>query len=148
MTATALSTDDLALTRGHYAALRAHLQGLPAATIGGLYLGHGADSDDPVDVRRVVREIGEVRDALVQRAHQHGQPELATALARDVRGSNAATERAVDAVRRLEALGTPRPALAHAVALWFAPVLAKRLRAADLELIGDLVTCCNARGRG
>ena len=34
-------TNDLLLTRGHYAALRAHLQGLPAATIGGLYLGHG-----------------------------------------------------------------------------------------------------------
>ena len=102
MTATALSTDDLALTRGHYAALRAHLQGLPAATIGGLYLGHGADGDDPVDARRVVREILQVRDALVQRAYQHGQSELAAALQRDVRGTRAGTDRAIDAVRRLE----------------------------------------------
>jgi hypothetical protein len=31
--------DDLQLTRGHYAALRAHLQGLSAATIAGIYLG-------------------------------------------------------------------------------------------------------------
>jgi hypothetical protein len=36
---TTTAPDELQLTRGHYAALRAHLQGLPAATIGGLYLG-------------------------------------------------------------------------------------------------------------
>jgi len=87
--ATSVATDDLALTRGHYAALRAHLQGLPAATIAGLYLGHGADRDDPVDVRRVVRAIRHVRDALIQRAHQHGRPELAVVLQRAVRGSGA-----------------------------------------------------------
>ena len=99
---TTTAPDDLALTRGHYAALRAHLQGLPAATISGLYLGHGANGGDPVDVRRVVRELWEVRDALIQRAHQHGQPELALALQRAVRGSNAGIEHGRGAAGTLE----------------------------------------------
>jgi hypothetical protein len=57
----------------------------------------------------VVREIWEVRAVLIQCAHQHDQSEWAVALQRAVRGSNAATDYAVDAARRLEALGTPRP---------------------------------------
>ena len=65
---TTTAPDDLVLTRGHYAALRAHLQGLSAATIAGIYLGYGSDEDEGSDARRVMREILKVRDALIQRA--------------------------------------------------------------------------------
>ena len=68
-------------------------------------LGHSADEAELHDTRRVVRAILQVRAVLVQRAHQHGKPELAAALTRDVHVTGAGTDRALDAVRRLEYWG-------------------------------------------
>ena len=135
-------------TRADYAALRAWLQGVPAADIAARYLVVGADSDDPPDPRSVQRELLARRDALVQRAHQHGAPHWAAALTAELRGSGAAVDRALRAVIALEALGTPKPKLTHAVRLWFAPALARRLERASLATVGELVAHCEARGRG
>jgi site-specific recombinase XerD len=144
------SINHLALARGHYAALRAWLQGLSLETVGGRYLGYTPeDGDRPLpDGRLLLRELLAVRDALIQRAHQHSRPDLAEALQRDIRNSDKGISRAVQAVHSLEQLGTPRPLLKHAVELWFAPALARRLRAAGLGTVEQLIDSCNDRGYG
>ena len=136
-----------ALTRGHHAALRAYVQGVPLPVIAERYLGLDPD-EGGLEGRFIQREILKVRHALVQRAHQHGQPALAEALSQDVRHSNAGMDRAIAAIHALERLGTMRPALAHPVEWWFAPALSLRLRRAGLTTLGALTQHCNDRGRG
>ncbi|KAA0178859.1 hypothetical protein FX016_23305 [Cupriavidus gilardii] len=53
---------------------------------------------------------------------------------------------AVDAVRELEQLGTPKLMPSHAVSLWFAGPLVRRLIAAAVPTLGELVALCNERG--
>ena len=134
------------LSRSDYAAVRAYVQGVVLEDIGFRYLSHlGADGELP-DARLVAGHVRRCIDALVVRAHQHGLEPLAAALLRRTDGSNRAIERAVAAVTELERRGTPSPAPAHPVSMWFAPALAARLQRAGLITVADLIRHCNARG--
>lgn len=134
------------LTRTHYTALRAWLQGLSVELIACRYLGYN-DEENPVpDKRLVLQQLQGLRDELIQRALQHGKEDLANALQRDIRNNAKGVHQAIDAVNALQNLGSPRPALNHAVELWFAPALAKRLRSAKLASIEQLIDFCNDYG--
>jgi len=134
------------LSRSDYAAVRAYVQGVTVDDIGFRYLAHlGTDGELP-DARLVASHVRRCVDALVVRAHQHGLELLAASLLRRTDGSNRAIERAVAAVTELERRGTPSPAPAHPVSMWFAPALAARLQRAQLITVADLVRHCNARG--
>lgn len=132
------------LTRAQYAAYRAWLQGVPVSAIAGRWL--ATDPDVLPSDREAAAMLHAVRDQLVQRAHQHGKPALADAVATPGR-SGKGMDRAIDAVGQLEALGTPSPRPEHAVTLWLASTFARRLQAAGVTTLGDLMTLCNDRGR-
>jgi hypothetical protein len=133
------------VTREQLAALRAWLQGVAVEAIAGRYL---ASAEETPDARLAHRQILEIRDALMLRAQQHGRADLAQLLERPARHSDKGMSRASGALGQLEALGSPRPDPAHAVELWFAPVLARRLRAAGLTTIDALQGRRQARGTG
>lgn len=135
------------LTRGHYYALRGWLNGLPLKVIATRYLGYGQNNERKLpDARLILKELQEIHAALIQQANQHGKSTLVEHLQRDIRKPDTDPKKAIEAVSELEQLGTPRPALQHAVELWFAPPLAKRLRAAGLTTIARLIESCNDRG--
>lgn len=133
-----------ATTRSETAALRAWLQGLPVEDIAGRWL--APDPDEVPTARQALATLHAVRDALVQRAHLHGREDLARACMTPGR-SGIGMDRSVDAVRELEALGTPAPQAGHGVHLWLAGPLARRLQRAGVTTLGDLVALCNLRGR-
>jgi integrase/recombinase XerC len=133
------------ITRARLAALRAWLQGVPVEAIAGRYL---AREEDIPDARVAHREILEIRDALIQRALQHNRADLAALLEKPPRHSDRGMSRAGAALGELETLGSPRPDPSHAVELWFAPVLARRLRATGLATVGDLQRRHDDRGAG
>lgn len=138
------SSDVQHLTRTHYAALRAWLQGMPVELISGRWL--ASDPDEIPDRRTALDTLHAIRDAITQRAELHGRPDLAACVSEPGR-SGKAMDRAVDAVRELERLGTPAPQPMHGVHLWMAGPLARRLQRADIATLGQLVTLCNQRGR-
>jgi integrase/recombinase XerC len=133
------------ITRARLAALRAWLQGVPVEAIAGRYL---ASEEEIPDARIAHREILAIRDALIQRALQHNRADLAALLDKPPRHSDRGMSRAGAALGELETLGSPRPDPSHAVELWFAPVLARRLRAAGLATVGDLQRRRDDRGAG
>ncbi len=133
------------ITRARLAALRAWLQGVPVEAIAGRYLA----SDEAIpDARVAHREILAIRDALIQRALQHNRADLAALLDKPPRRSDRGMSRAGAALGELETLGSPKPDPSHAVDLWFAPVLVRRLRAAGLATVGDLQRRHDDRGAG
>ncbi|MGT2452349.1 phage integrase family protein [Cupriavidus basilensis] len=132
------------LTRVHYAALRAWLQGLPLDVIAGRWL--ATDPDDVPGPRATLAMLHTIRDALVQRARLHGREDLANASATPGR-SDKSMDHAIEAVRCLESMGTPQPLPEHDVGLWLAAPLARRLRAAGIVTLADLAALCNQRGR-
>jgi site-specific recombinase XerD len=131
------------LTRVHYAALRAWLQGLPLDVIAGRWL--VTDPDDVPEPRAALAMLHAIRDALVQRARLHGREDLAVASATPGR-SGKSMDRAIEAVRCLERMGTPQPLPEHEVGLWLAAPLARRLRAVGIMTLADLVALCDQRG--
>ncbi|WP_109484047.1 phage integrase family protein [Paraburkholderia sp. C35] len=133
------------VTRAHLAALRAWLQGVPVDAIAGRYL---ATDDVIPDARIAHRQILAIRDALIQRARQHNRMDLAMWLETPPRHSDRGMSRVSAALGELETLGSPQPDDAHAVELWFATVLARRLRAAGLATVGDLRRRRDGRGAG
>lgn len=135
----------LSITRVHLAALRAWLQGIPTEVIASRFLAVG---EDIPDARLAHRLILQIRDTLTVRAHQHGRADLASQIASPPRGSDKGMSRASAALADLELLGTPRAHPTHAVELWFAPVLARRLRAAGLTTVGQLQRRQRERGAG
>lgn len=135
----------LPITRVHLAALRAWLQGVPVEVIAGRFL---AVDDDVPDARLAHRLILQIRDALIVRAQQHGRADLASRIASPPRGSDKGMSRASAALADLESLGTPRANPSHAIELWFAPALARRLRAAGLATVGQLHRRQRERGAG
>lgn len=130
-------------TRTHVAALRAWLQGMPLQVIAGRWL--TTDPDTVPTPQAALQLLHATRDAIHQRALLHGRQDLAAAVSAPGR-SGTSMDRAVRAVRELEAIGTPSPKPEHAVALWLARPLAKRLEAAGLSTLADVVALCNARG--
>ncbi|WP_018314004.1 phage integrase family protein [Cupriavidus sp. UYPR2.512] len=131
-------------SRAHLAALRAWLQGVPLDAIGGRWL--ATDADSIPEPRETLATLHTIRDALVARARVHGREDLAIAVGQPGR-SGVAMDSAVDAVRQLEGLGTQAPQPKHGVHLWLAAPLARRLQAAGIDTLADLVALANARGR-
>ncbi len=139
-----LSPLDALLTRAHVAALRAWLQGVPLDDIVGRWL--APDPDKIPTSRQALATLHAVRDALQQRARLHGREDLAQACSSPSR-SGKGMDRAITAVRELEALGTPAILPDQGVHLWLAGPLARRLQEAGIQTLADLVTLCNQRGR-
>lgn len=131
-------------SRAHLAALRAWLQGVPLDAIGGRWL--ATDADSIPQPRETLATLLAIRDALVARARVHGREDLAIAVGQPGR-SGVSMDNAVDAVRQLEGFGTPVPQPQHGVHLWLAAPLARRLQAAGIDTLADLVALANARGR-
>jgi integrase/recombinase XerC len=133
-------------TRNDFAALRAWLQGVPVDVIAGRYF---VNEDDEIpDARVAHRKILAVRDALMIRAQQHNCADLATLLEKPPRHSDSGMSRATRALGELEALGVPRPSPSHPVHLWFAPILARRLRAGNVHTVAELIKLSTDRGSG
>ena len=130
------------LTRGQFAALRGWLQGLPAAAIAQRWLSTDPDAEwTEVAAQRALREI---RQAMAQLALRHGRESLASILASSSRN---ASKELQAALRELERLGSPAPRPNHAVRLWFAAPLARRLTDAGVATLGELMGLANDRGR-
>ena len=135
------------LTRSEFAAVRAYVQGMPAAMVAARYLSHDAD-DDADSTESALHLLLALRDRMVQLAHQHGRQDLAVLLELGPGRSNRGMDRRVDALAALERLGPAQPRLGHAVELWFAPALARRLRQSSIASLKALCECANLRGAG
>lgn len=143
MIPTDIAPEATAPTRAQYAALRAWLQGMPVEFIAGRWL--ATDPDDVLEPRAALALLHSLRDALVQRARQHGRDDLAEAASLPGR-SGKGMDRAIEAVRELEKLAKPAPQPEHGVGLWLAAPLARRLQAANILTLGELTALCNQRG--
>lgn len=137
--------DPLKLTRTEFAVVRAYAQGMAAVDIANRYL-LDPDEDEALTEHQAVQRILRLRDRLVQFALQNNRPDIA-AMFDSLKGrSNVAMDRRVDALSSLERLSPGRPALDHAVSLWFGPSLSRRLVAGGIGSIGELVERVNRRG--
>lgn len=137
--------DPSKLTRAEFAVVRAYAQGMAAVDIANRYL-LDPDEEEALTEHQAVQRILRLRDRLVQFALQNNRPDIA-AMFDSLKGrSNVAMDRRVDALSSLERLSPGRPALDHAVSLWFGPSLSRRLAAGGIERIGDLVERVNRRG--
>ncbi|KAA6129738.1 phage integrase family protein [Cupriavidus cauae] len=137
--------DPSKLTRTEFAVVRAYAQGMAAVDIANRYL-LDPDEEEALTEHQAVQRILRLRDRLVQFALQNNRPDIA-AMFDSLKGrSNVAMDRRVDALSSLERLSPGRPALDHAVSLWFGPSLSRRLAAGGIERIGDLVERVNRRG--
>lgn len=136
----------VSLTRSEFAAVRAYVQGMPAALVVGRYLADDGDDDDAGE--SALRTLLGLRDRMVQLAHLHGRADLGELLVAGPGRSNRGMDRRVDALAELERLGTAAPRAEHGVELWFGPSLARRLRKANIVTIKALIALTNARGTG
>lgn len=133
------------LTRTEFAVVRAYAQGMRPVDIANRYL-LDPDDDDDLTEHQAIQRILALRDRLVQFALQHDRPDIAE-MFEALRGrSDTGMSRRVDALSSIEQLGQGRPLPSHRVSLWFGPNLARRLVAADIYTIADLVTLANRRG--
>jgi hypothetical protein len=133
------------LTRTEFAVVRAYAQGMRPVDIANRYL-VDPDDDDVLTEHQAVQRILALRDRLVQFALQHDRPDIAE-MFEALRGrSDSGITRRVDALSSIEQLGQGRPLPTHQVSLWFGPNLARRLVAANIRTIADLVTLANRRG--
>lgn len=137
----------VSLTRSEFAAVRAYVQGMPAAMVVPRYLADEAD-DDEAAAESALRILLALRDRMVQLAHLHGREDLAELLLAGPGRSNRGMDRRVDALAELERLGTAAPRPQHGVELWFAPALARRLRKAQIVTLNTLFDLANRRGSG
>ncbi|MGO4574429.1 phage integrase family protein [Cupriavidus sp. 2TAF22] len=137
-------TPSLTLTRSQFAAVRAYVQGMPAAMVADRYLSDDAD-DDPGG-ESALRVLLGLRDRMVQLAHLHSRPDLAELLEMGPGRSNRGMDRRVEALAELERLGTARPRADHGIELWFSPALARRLRAQKISNLHILVELANRHG--
>ncbi|MEM5429539.1 phage integrase family protein [Cupriavidus oxalaticus] len=136
----------VSLTRSEFAAVRAYVQGMPAAMVVGRYLADEGDDDDAGE--SALRTLLGLRDRMVQLAHLHGRADLAELLVAGPGRSNRGMDRRVDALAELERLGMAAPRAEHGVELWFGPSLARRLRNAEIVTINALIALINVRGTG
>ncbi|SOY69590.1 putative integrase/recombinase [Cupriavidus taiwanensis] len=135
----------VSLTRSEFAAVRAYVQGMPAAMVVPRYLSDEADDDD-AGAESALRILLALRDRMVQLAHLHGRADLADLLLAGPGRSNRGMDRRVDALGELERLGMAAPQAQHSVDLWFAPALARRLRNAGIVTLKALLDLANLRG--
>ncbi|MBB2920244.1 phage integrase family protein [Cupriavidus alkaliphilus] len=139
------SAPTVSLTRSEFAAVRAYVQGMPAAMVVPRYLADETDDDD-AGAESALRILLALRDRMVQLAHLHGRADLAELLLAGPGRSNRGMDRRVDALGELERLGTAAPQAQHSVELWFAPALARRLRNANIVTLKALLDLANQRG--
>jgi len=133
------------LTRTEFAVVRAYAQGMRPVDIANRYL-LDPDDDDDLTEHQAVQRILSLRDRLVQFALQHNRPDIAE-MFEALRGrSDTGMSRRVEALSSIEQLGQGRPLPSHRVTLWFGPSLARRLMAANIHTIADLVALANRRG--
>ena len=133
------------LTRTEFAVVRAYAQGMRPVDIANRYL---VDPDDDEDLteHQAIQRILALRDRLVQFALQHDRPDIAE-MFEALRGrSDTGMSRRVEALSSIEQLGQGRPLPTHPVTLWFGPSLARRMVAAELRTVADLVALANRRG--
>ncbi|KJK25237.1 integrase [Burkholderiaceae bacterium 16] len=134
----------LSLTRSEFAAVRAYVQGMPAAMVAGRYLSD--DGDDDAGGESALRLLLGLRDRMIQLAHLHNRQDLAELLELGPGRSNRGMDRRVEALAELERLGTARPRADHGIELWFSPALARRLRAQKISNLHILVELANRHG--
>jgi hypothetical protein len=135
---------NLSLTRSEFAAIRAYVQGMPAAMVAGRYLSD--DGDDDAGGESALRQLLGLRDRMVQLAHLHSRQDLAELLELGPGRSNRGMDRRVEALAELERLGTARPRADHGIELWFSPAMARRLRAQKIFNLHILVELANRHG--
>ncbi|WP_201510478.1 phage integrase family protein, partial [Escherichia coli] len=138
------SNQAIDVTRAQYAAMRAWLQGVAAVDVADRWL--SSDPDIEWTESLALRALRAIRATLAQLALRHEQEALASLLATGPR-STTALNQVLAGLRRLEELGTPAPATKHDVRLWFAAPLARRLQAAGVATLGELMTLANDLGR-
>nr|WP_311530882.1 phage integrase family protein [uncultured Ralstonia sp.] len=129
-------------TRAQFAALRGWLQGLTPAAVAERWL--STDPDAEWSDAAALQALREIRTELAQVALRHGREALARTL---VNGSRSASSELQAQLRELERLGSPAPRPGHAVRLWFASPLARRLTDAGIATLGELLSVANDRGR-
>lgn len=133
------------LSRARYAALSAWLEGLPADLVVMRWLETAETEHVPTP-----RTAGALLDTLLagarHRARQHDRSSLAHALT-PVRWTRKSRRCAIDALRRLEAMGTPTPQPWHDIGLWLSPRTGICLAAAGVHRFDELIGLCNRYGR-
>ncbi|MDR5806330.1 site-specific integrase [Caballeronia sp. LZ001] len=136
-----------AYTRNHFAALRAFVQRVPAATITRLYFSEDGDGNEatPGWVESFLRRM---QAELVELALEHGSSVLADHLKASAKahGSAKLTAVTLKMVEQAALLAVARPEPAHGVGMWFRPLVARRLKDAGIGTLADLVDFCNRRG--
>lgn len=135
------------LTRTEFAVVRAYAQGMRPVDIANRYL-LDPDDDGELTEHQAIQRILGLRDRLIQFALQHERHDIAEMFDALKGRSNTGMGRRVDALSQLERLGQGTPRMDHAVGLWFGPSLARRLHAAGIGRIADLVALANRRGGG
>ncbi|TWG87493.1 putative integrase protein [Cupriavidus gilardii J11] len=142
---TAATTAETKLTRTEFAVIRAYAQGMSPVDIAHRYLSD-PDDEDHLTEAEAIRKIMALRDRLIQFALQHSRPDIAQMFEALRARSDVGMTRRVDALTSLEGLGQTRPQPEHEVGLWFRPSLGRRLTAAGIRRISDLVALANTRG--
>lgn len=145
MRETAATGAETKLTRTEFAVIRAYAQGMSPVDIAHRYLSD-PDDEDQLTEAEAIRKIMALRDRLIQFALQHSRPDIAQMFEALRARSDVGMTRRVDALASLEGLGQTRPQPEHEVGLWFRPSLSRRLAAAGIRRISDLVTLANRRG--
>ncbi|WP_330997033.1 IS1096 element passenger TnpR family protein [Burkholderia stagnalis] len=134
-------------TRTDFAALRARVQGIPAATIGRRFY-DVEGSAVPADAEAVERHLAAMRDELVRLALLNGSAALAEHLKTSMRqhGEAKLTSLTLRMIEDAAKLAAAAPAAHHAVALWFRPLVAQRLTGEGITTLGELIAWCNRHG--
>ncbi|WP_320338848.1 IS1096 element passenger TnpR family protein [Burkholderia cenocepacia] len=134
-------------TRTDFAALRARIQGIPAAAIARRFY-DVEDSAVPAEADAVERHLATMRDALVRLALLNGSAALADHLRASMRqhGEAKLTALTLRMVEDAAKLAAAAPAADHALALWFRPLVAQRLVGEGIATLGALIAYCNRHG--
>lgn len=134
-------------TRTDFAALRARIQGIPAATIARRFY-DVEDSAVPAEADAVERHLMTMRDELVRLALLNGSASLADHLRASMRqhGEAKLTALTLRMVEDAAKLAAAAPAADHALALWLRPLVAQRLTGEGIATLGALIAYCNRHG--
>ncbi|WP_454875408.1 phage integrase family protein [Paraburkholderia xenovorans] len=134
-------------SRNDFAAMRAFVQRVPAATIARLYFTEDEDGNAPT-AGWVDAYLRRMQAVLVELALEHGSPVLADYLKASAKahGSARLTAVSLKMVEQAAGLAVAQPQLDHGVGMWFRPLVAQRLKAENIATLGDLIDFCNGRG--
>jgi len=136
LTPSSIKIPDAELTRTELAALRGYVYGMEIGDISDRYF-RLTDASLKALVNRAINLL-----------HKHGRIAEAAALRKGPRQDDTGIKRALAALADAERLGAALPAPEHPVGAWFIRHLARRLEAANMQTMGDLVARMNASGPG